>query len=67
MLHSLQEADDMDFALEEEMMPEIGDVNEGYVHDHVPVESPAGIAWDTAPVSADDDLEVCLELFMTCF
>ncbi|XP_045175182.2 dynamin-binding protein-like isoform X2 [Mercenaria mercenaria] len=58
VLHSLQEADDIDFALEEEMVPDIGDVNEGYVDDNVTANSPPVVAWNTAsqPINEEPEL-----------
>ena len=58
MLHTLQEADNIDFALEEDMAPDLGDTNQGYVHDNLSAGSPTAIAWNTSSQQAEEEPEV---------
>jgi hypothetical protein len=58
VLHTLPEADDIDFALDEDMAPDLGDINQGYVHDNLTADSPSVIAWNTASQQVEEEPEV---------
>ncbi|XP_060600794.1 dynamin-binding protein-like isoform X2 [Ruditapes philippinarum] len=58
VLHTLPEADDIDFALDEDMAPDLGDINQGYVHDNLTADSPSVIAWNTASQQVEEEPEL---------